>query len=477
MRPKPIQSAERLMNSFAVRTGIHGPADATRRYLWTDAYAVTTLIGLQRATSVQQYLDDAIKLADLVHEVLGRHRPSDARLRNARVGWLSGLPEDEGARRPTAGGLRIGKPLRERAADEPLDERLEWERDGQYFHYLTRWMRALAELALATGDASWSGHAVVLADTAARAFIHRPRAGGPRRIHWKMSLDLTRPLVASMGQHDALDGFATYARVRAVHRRLAPGGRGAGVTVDACATATTCATTCATTGATAGTSPSRSILADHIETLRAICAAPGASFATVDTLGIGGVLCAAHELSDLVAAGELDHAAAAPGGPGEEASALTPDLAQVVTLLHTLLADAHRSLDAFVAANELSRPLESRLAFRELGLALGLHAIPAMAAAVDRRPDRFGSVVHAAALRSRLAAMSRLTVLAGHIEETWELPAAQATPAWIDHRDIDSVMLAASLVAGAAESAAAAAASPVAHAGLPRAAPAANARG
>jgi hypothetical protein len=300
-----------------------------------------------------------------------------------------------------------------------------------------------------------------LADTAARAFIHRPRAGGPRRIYWKMSLDLTRPLVASMGQHDALDGFATYARVRAVHRRLAPGGRGAGVTADACATA--------------GASPPRSVLADHIETLRAICAAPGASFATVDTLGIGGVLCAAHELIDLVAAGELDHAAAAPGGPGEDASALTPDLAQVVTLLHTLLADAHRSLDAFVAANELSRPLESRLAFRELGLALGLHAIPSMTAAVDRRPDRFGSVVHAAALRSRLAAMSRLTVLAGHIEETWELPAAQATPAWIDHRDIDSVMLAASLVAGAAVNAGAASAD--AHAARPHAAPAANARG
>jgi len=31
-----------------------------------------------------------------------------------------------------------GKALNERGADEPVDEHLEWNRDGQYFHYLTR---------------------------------------------------------------------------------------------------------------------------------------------------------------------------------------------------------------------------------------------------------------------------------------------------------------------------------------------------
>ena len=29
-------------------------------------------------------------------------------------------------------------------------------------------------------------------------------------MYWKMSIDLTRPLVPSMGQHDPLDGFVTY---------------------------------------------------------------------------------------------------------------------------------------------------------------------------------------------------------------------------------------------------------------------------
>jgi hypothetical protein len=29
-------------------------------------------------------------------------------------------------------------------------------------------------------------------------------------MYWKMSIDLSRPLVQSMGQHDSLDGFITY---------------------------------------------------------------------------------------------------------------------------------------------------------------------------------------------------------------------------------------------------------------------------
>src|SRR5216684_2205383 len=48
------------------------------------------------------------------------------------------------------GGLRIGKKLPERSAGEPFDEQLEWDRDGQYFHYLTKWMHALDQVARST---------------------------------------------------------------------------------------------------------------------------------------------------------------------------------------------------------------------------------------------------------------------------------------------------------------------------------------
>jgi hypothetical protein len=33
-------------------------------------------------------------------------------------------------------------------------------------------------------------------------------------IYWKMSIDLSRALVPSMGQHDPLDGFVTYVQPR-----------------------------------------------------------------------------------------------------------------------------------------------------------------------------------------------------------------------------------------------------------------------
>ena len=33
-------------------------------------------------------------------------------------------------------------------------------------------------------------------------------------MHWKMSIDLSHPLVPAMGQHDPLDGLVTYTEIR-----------------------------------------------------------------------------------------------------------------------------------------------------------------------------------------------------------------------------------------------------------------------
>ena len=85
----------------------------------------------------------------------------------ARRAGGRGAPD---ARRP-----RIGKPLPERGPDEPLDERLEWDRDGQYFHYLTKWMHALDQVARATGEPTLQPWARELADAAHRAFVYAPR--------------------------------------------------------------------------------------------------------------------------------------------------------------------------------------------------------------------------------------------------------------------------------------------------------------
>src|SRR6185369_2766753 len=111
----------------------------------------------------------------------------------SRRGWISGLSEADGERHPTRGGLRIGKPLPERRSGEPMDERLEWERDGQYFHYLTKWMHALDQVTRATGQPLFNRWARELAQTAYRAFTYKPQDGEPRQMYWKLSIDLSRP--------------------------------------------------------------------------------------------------------------------------------------------------------------------------------------------------------------------------------------------------------------------------------------------
>src|SRR5665647_1548004 len=192
--------AQTLMDGFAKRTGLI--SGAQRRYLWTDAFAVCNFIGLRRETADPHYDELALRLVDAVHHVLGRHRAD-----SSRSGWISGLEEDVGEAHPTLAGLRIGKPLPEREPGQPFDSNLEWDRDGQYFHYLTKWMHALGQMARTRNEPQLLMWASELADTAHRRFTYG--SGTNKRMYWKMSIDLMRPLVPSMGQHDPLDGLLT----------------------------------------------------------------------------------------------------------------------------------------------------------------------------------------------------------------------------------------------------------------------------
>jgi hypothetical protein len=135
-------------------------------------------------------------LINQVHQVLGRYRPDDV-----RQGWISGLDEQLGQRHPTKGGLRIGKPRKERQPDEPIDERLEWDRDGQYFHYLTKWMHALCRAAFVAGDPAYVAQALELGAAAFNGFVHRSASGDVVGIYWKMSTDLSRPPPAIPDRH------------------------------------------------------------------------------------------------------------------------------------------------------------------------------------------------------------------------------------------------------------------------------------
>ncbi|MHC4429723.1 MAG: hypothetical protein ACYS0D_14145 [Planctomycetota bacterium] len=257
-----LDFARELTRSYVDRTGVLSGVATARRYLWTDAFAVCNLIALTREAGDADARHLAASLVDQVHHVLGRHRPDDA-----RRGWISGLGDGDGEQHPTTGGLRIGKPLPERRPDEPCDAGEEWERDGQYFHYLVKWMHALNRMTLLTGNAKYNTWAIELAKAASAGFVHRDSLHPPKRMYWKMSIDLGHPLVLSMGQHDPLEGLITYSRLAA---------SGGAVAADD--------------------------LGDEISDMFDMCRR--LPWKTDDPLGIGGLLCAACELMQLIAGGK-----------------------------------------------------------------------------------------------------------------------------------------------------------------------------
>ena len=138
-RDESAEQAKELMQEFSEETGLSPDSEKEQdRYLWTDAFAVQNYLALSTLFDNDQYNDLAERLIDNVHETLGRFASDDP-----RNGWISGLDEEEGSEHPTAGGLRIGKPQLERKKTEPRDSEKEWDKDGQYYHYHTRWIQAL----------------------------------------------------------------------------------------------------------------------------------------------------------------------------------------------------------------------------------------------------------------------------------------------------------------------------------------------
>jgi len=365
-----------IMNAFADTTGLSNVSHNQRRYLWTDAFAVCNYLELYRQTDKQEYMQLALKLVDQVHHILGRNRENDA--------WLSSLNDEEACLHPTLGGLRIGKQLNERQANEPFDDHLEWQRDGQYFHYLTKWMHALNCVSRVSCNGIYNQWAIELAQVSHAAFTYRPGTGGVKRMYWKMSTDLSRPLVDSMGQHDPLDGLITCQQLEATAKHFPE------------------------------TSQKLS-LKTEIEELSAICS--GLDWATQDPLGIGGLLTDAYRLVQLIATHHLHD----------------------TSRLESLLQDIELSLHAFITHDPLNLAAESRLAFRELGLAIGLYAINKMQAVIKQHPKNFTNIDQ---LNSSLTNLLRFYPVYDFIKDFWLEPEHRSVSTWLEHADINNVMLA-----------------------------------
>jgi len=198
---------------------------------------------------------------------------------------------------------------------------------------------------------------------------------------WKMSIDLTRPLVPSMGQHDPIDGLSTSLQLWARDDGAAPA------------------------------------LEDQIRDYGALASLH--DWRTDDPLGVGGLLTDACHLA------QLEGVDALPSGGARD------DL--VVRLLDAALA----GVAAYARQQPLRQPAAQRLAFRELGLAIGLQGV----ARIDA--SRLADPVPLAALLARL---SHYAPLARSIADTWRDPQHQRTHAWRMHEDINAVMLATCLL-------------------------------
>jgi hypothetical protein len=373
---------QELMIEFARRTGLSPAAETPRRYLWTDAFAVCNYLELYAHSGERKYRDLALDLVDQVHHTLGHYQEDDL-----RSGWISGLDEQEGERHPTIGGLRIGKAMNERGAGDPYDEVLEWERDGQYFHYLLKWMHALNRVSRVTGDPIFNRWSAELAKIAHASFTFIPSFGSRKRMYWKMSIDLSRPLVPSMGQQDPLDGYITYSLLQ--H--------------------------CLPEGLTETTGPD---LHAEITEIAEIC--EGQSWATDDSLGIGGLLCDAWTLAQMI----VDY-----------------DFSQT-ELLEILLNDSLAGLQSFVRSNLLRLPAPYRLAFRELGLSIGLRAVQRLQKSIEEQAGQYQNQTR---LHETVEALMGYQPLVENIEAFWLDPLNQQAETWKEHLDINTVMLATSL--------------------------------
>lgn len=373
-----LTEAIRLIDRFADRTGLTSER-TPRRYLWTDAFAVCTLLGFARSTGESKYGDLAARLIDEVHATLGRHRGDDG-----RHGWLSGLEDRQARAHPTIAGLRIGKANPEPSPYAFVEEADVWSSDGQYFHYLTKWMHALDQATRVTRSWSYNVWARELADRAFAAFTYVPDDPGerrvhPRRIYWKMSVDLERPTVRAPGQHDAIDGYVTFIQL----------------------------------ADTAGAAPQQ-LQDPHVEGLAGELASAidRGALQTADPLGLGGLLLDAARVEQLA-----------------RTHSFTDD-----TLAELLCMAAAAGLASFDRELLLERSAERRLAFRELGLAIGIHAVElvsGLAAATGRRRG--------------IEALQPYLHYAGEIERFWCDETHREAATWTAHRDINEVMLAAAL--------------------------------
>ena len=186
-----------------------------------------------------------------------------------------------------------------------------------------------------------------------------------------------------MGQHDPLDGFITYSELQMSTKKLEQ--------------------------------YSRSDLSVEIADMANIC--QGKSWATNDPLGIGGLLSDALRIAQLMRDGFTYE-----------------------NLLEVVVESALIGMGSFVGGNTLRLPADYRLAFRELGISIGLKGVEKLMEWIEENPYLFKN-----SLLQQVEAIREYMPIGETIERFWTDNKNRETCNWTEHREINMVMLATSL--------------------------------
>ena len=93
----------------------------------------------------------------------------------------------------------------------------------------------------------------------------------------------------------------------------------------------------------------------------------GKSWVTDDPLGIGGLLCDAYKVAQLIVNEHFEQ----------------------TDLMEILLDSSLPGLESYARKNPLKLPADYRLAFRELGLSIGLRAVEKLRELIEQNPGLF----------------------------------------------------------------------------------------
>jgi hypothetical protein len=238
-----------------------------------------------------------------------------------------------------------------------------------------------------TGEPNYNRWAIELAKAAHAGFTYRPKGGGQKRMYWKMSIDLSYSLVTSMGQHDPIEGLITYSELQATARKYS------------------------------GQSAWPDLGAEIADIARI---AQGMGLSTDDPLGLGGLLTGACKMAQLISAGNF----------------IKPEL------LETVVASSVTGLESYVRGAPLKLPADYRLAFRELGLSIGLQALVRARELLEQKPGVFRK---SRSVKSYLEGLMQYAQLSEVINAFWLERKNRESATWMAHRNINMVMLATSL--------------------------------